>query len=213
MQVANPQYKFYKMLAGTWKNSDSSCTVVPNEFARLVISFGNAGLDTSYSVEETGPAYGAAGSVCSLGMMGQTYKRHEGEELMIRMNNTALSDGTRTLYTVSCLWYGEEKLNIELTDSSGGQTKAMVLMREKAQTSDATGYVCECGYKGPFGKFCPECGKLVPVEEEYTCQCGYKSKGTKFCPNCGQRVGQYIPDAVTTPEPAAPAAVPEEPLK
>ena len=70
---------------------------------------------------------------------------------------------------------------------------------------DGTSYVCECGCTGPFGNFCPNCGRAV--EKEYTCDCGYRSKGAKFCPNCGKPIGQSaLPDpthgADTTPEPA-----------
>ncbi len=68
--------------------------------------------------------------------------------------------------------------------------------------------VCECGYTGPFGKFCPNCGRAV--EKEYTCQCGYQSKNAKFCPNCGRPTGQ-----ITLPEPAQEADTkpePDEPL-
>ena len=204
MQVPNPQYKFYKMLAGTWTNSDSSCTVIPNEFANLKISYGNAKLESSYSVLETGPLSTTATN--SMGLFGVLYERHNGEELNIQMNNRALSDGTQNLYNVKCLWYGEEKLNLELLDIFNGQIKTLILTREAADTAPASGYVCECGYTGPFGRFCPNCGKAV--EEVYTCLCGYRSKGVKFCPNCGQPTG--LPAApVSVPAAADAPAVPE----
>ena len=186
MQVPNPQYKFYKMLAGTWTDSDSSCTVIPNEFANLKISYGSAKLESGYSVLETGPL--STTSANSMGLFGVLYERHNGEELNIQLNNRALSDGTQNLYNVKCLWYGEEKLNLELLDIFNGQIKTLILTRETANTAPASGYVCECGYTGPFGRFCPNCGKAV--EEVYTCQCGYRSKGVKFCPNCGMPTGQ-----------------------
>lgn len=137
------------------------------------------------------------------------YKRHPGEELKVQMDNTSLSDDISNLYTVSSLWFGGEKLNIELTDSSNGQTTALVLTREGAEVEPAeTAYVCECGYTGPFGKFCPNCGRAV--EKEYTCQCGYRSKGAKFCPNCGRPTGQFAlsdstKEANKKPEPITPS--------
>ena len=204
MQVPNPQYKFYKKLSGTWADSGASCTAVLNEFANLKISYGNTKLESSYSVLETGPLSTTAAN--SMGLFGVLYERHNGEELNIQMNNRALSDGTQNLYNVKCLWYGEEKLNLELLDIFNGQIKTLILTRETANTAPASGYVCECGYTGPFGRFCPNCGKAV--EEEYTCQCGYKSKGVKFCPNCGMPTGQPIAPVSAPAAPAAPA-VPE----
>ena len=219
MQVPNPQYKFYKKLVGTWKSDDSSCTVTLDEYAHLVITYGNATLESSYSVLETGAA-SLINSMIMPGFMGMNYEPHPDEELKVQMNNNSLSDGTRNLYVVSCLWYGEEKLNIDLANPSSGQRIVLVLMREGAgSASAATGYVCECGYAGPFGKFCPNCGKAVV--EEYTCQCGYRSKGAKYCPNCGHPTGLpaatdsaqeagAVPDSTTAPEQSAPS-VPEKP--
>ena len=204
MQVPNPQYKFYKKAFRNLGRQRSSCTVVPNEFANLKISYGNTKLESSYSVLETGPLSTTAAN--SMGLFGVLYERHNGEELNIQMNNRALSDGTQNLYNVKCLWYGEERLNLELLDIFNGQIKTLILTRETANTAPASGYVCECGYTGPFGRFCPNCGKAV--EEEYTCQCGYKSKGVKFCPNCGMPTGQPIAPVSAPAAPAAPA-VPE----
>ncbi len=200
MQVQDPQFKFRKMLAGTWKSSDASCTAVLDIHSSLEISFANAKLSCSYGVVETGPAFE---SNSMMGFAFLNYKRHPGEELKIQMNNTDLSDGSSTLYTVSCLWYGEEKLNLELT-APNGQITDLVLIRE---VTEASGYVCECGYAGPFGKFCPNCGKAV--EKEYTCQCGYRSKGAKFCPNCGHPIEQTASDPEQEKETASKPEVPE----
>ena len=206
MQVQNPQYKFYKKLAGTWKSNDSSCIVTLNEYAHLDITYGNARLDSSYSVLETGATL-MVNNMLLPGFMGMSYEPHPGEELKVQMNNNSLSDGTRNLYVVNCLWYGNEKLNIELADSTGGQKITFVLTREGTEaTPAATGYVCECGYAGPFGKFCPNCGRAV--EEEYTCQCGYRSKGVKFCPNCGHPTGQSAASDSTQEAAAAATAAP-----
>ena len=214
MQVPNPQYKFYRKLEGTWKSVDSSCTAVLDVYAHLVITYGNFKLDSSYSCMETGLLYEAQmmnGPANTLGLACMFYKRHDGEELKIQINKPALSDGPNTSYIVSCLWYGEEKLNIELKDLFSGQITALVLTREPADAAPASGYVCECGYTGPFGKFCPNCGKAV--EEEYTCQCGYRSKGTKFCPNCGLPTGQSTAPVSAPAAPAAPATLePADPV-
>ena len=213
MQVQNPQYRFYKMLAGIWKSSDTSCTVTLDEYANLEITFKNARLNSSYSVIETNSLYGA-GSMSMMGFMGQAYEPHFGEELRIQMNNTSLSDGTINLFTVKCMWYGGQNITIELINISDGQTTALILTREgEKMASGQTGYVCECGYSGPIGKFCPNCGKAVEVEKEYTCECGYRSKSANFCPNCGRPIGcSVMPEP--EPEPKAdPEPEPDVPLK
>ncbi|MBP5775694.1 MAG: hypothetical protein J6W36_08370, partial [Clostridiales bacterium] len=137
MQVPNPQYKFYKMLTGTWTDSGASCTTVLNEFANLKISYGSAKLESSYSVLETGPLSTTESN--SMGLFDVLYERHNGEELNIQMNNRALSDGTQNLYNVKCLWYGEEKLNLELLDIFNGQIKTLILTREIANAASASG--------------------------------------------------------------------------
>ena len=49
----------------------------------------------------------------------------------------------------------------------------------------AAGWTCECGSVNT-GKFCPECGKAMPVvTAEWTCECGSVNTG-KFCPECGK---------------------------
>lgn len=164
MQVQDPQYIFRKRLAGTWKSKDSSCTVILDVYSYLEITYGGTRLSSSYSVLETNALYEANSKAMTGFFMGLTpaYKRHPGEELKVQMDNTSLSDDISNLYTVSSLWFGGEKLNIELTDSSNGQTTALVLTREGAEVEPAeTAYVCECGYTGPFGKFCPNCGRAV----------------------------------------------------
>ena len=211
MQVQDPQYIFRKRLAGTWKSKDSSCTVILDVYSYLEITYGGTRLSSSYSVLETNALYEANSKAMTGFFMGLTpaYKRHPGEELKVQMDNTSLSDDISNLYTVSSLWFGGEKLNIELTDSSNGQTTALVLTREGAEVEPSeTAYVCECGYTGPFGKFCPNCGRAV--EKEYTCQCGYRSKGAKFCPNCGRPTGQFAlsdstKEANKKPEPTTPS--------
>lgn len=45
------------------------------------------------------------------------------------------------------------------------------------------GWVCTCG-KENDGKFCSECGKAKPSEDEWLCACGNKASG-KFCSECG----------------------------
>ena len=47
---------------------------------------------------------------------------------------------------------------------------------------------CECGTKCITSKFCPNCGKPMPVKDssKWDCECGKKGITSKFCPNCGK---------------------------
>ena len=47
MAQANPEYGYFKRLAGTWKNSDGGCVVVLTEFMGINVSYGGAVLDGS----------------------------------------------------------------------------------------------------------------------------------------------------------------------
>ena len=47
---------------------------------------------------------------------------------------------------------------------------------------------CDCGTKCITSKFCPNCGKPMPVTDssKWDCECGKKGITSKFCPNCGK---------------------------
>ena len=47
---------------------------------------------------------------------------------------------------------------------------------------------CSCGTKCITSKFCPNCGKPMPITESsaWDCDCGKKNITSKFCPNCGK---------------------------
>ena len=211
MQVANPQYKYYKKLAGTWVNADRSCMVKPDTYANIEIRYGDAFLSKSYSVTE--------GVNMMMGMMMSDYQPRPGEELRILVFDAKLAKDGKDLYQVNCIWYGSETIYLELTDISSGQTQTIELKRDTSGAAAAstpgsytcecgvtftskfcpncgalrkeeTTYTCECGYTGPVRNFCPNCGKSI--EEEITCECGYKCKGVKFCPNCGKPTGAVI---------------------
>ena len=47
---------------------------------------------------------------------------------------------------------------------------------------------CVCGKSGITSKFCPECGKAMPVNNTvWNCSCGCSNISSKFCPDCGQK--------------------------
>ncbi|MGN0375860.1 MAG: SPFH domain-containing protein [Butyrivibrio sp.] len=54
------------------------------------------------------------------------------------------------------------------------------------------GWRCSCGAMAG-GKFCPECGKPKPADDNgWTCSCGTLNKG-KFCQNCGAKKPAGVP--------------------
>lgn len=54
--------------------------------------------------------------------------------------------------------------------------------------SNVGGWNCECGKSGITSKFCPECGKAMPVKDTvWNCSCGCTNISSKFCPDCGQK--------------------------
>jgi membrane protease subunit (stomatin/prohibitin family) len=53
------------------------------------------------------------------------------------------------------------------------------------QASPQAGWPCSCGHTGNTGKFCAECGKPQPLDDNWTCSCGTVNKG-KFCAECGK---------------------------
>ena len=59
------------------------------------------------------------------------------------------------------------------------------MQQQQAQKAQQEGWVCSCGHRNT-GKFCAECGKPKPAENDgWACpQCGHRNTG-KFCSECG----------------------------
>ena len=232
MQVQNPQYQYYKKLAGTWLSADGSCEVKLNTTANIEIKYGEAHMTKTYFVHE--------GVNLMMGMAVNNCQPNPGEELRIEVPDAKLIKGDKVFYQVNNIWYGSETINMDMTDLGNGMIQRITLKRDgigfttasslspykcecgetftskfcpncgKPRKEEKT-FTCECGYSGPVLKFCPNCGKAI--EEEITCECGYKCKGVKFCPNCGKPTGAVILDnkvpEVPVQEPAAAPSVPE----
>ena len=222
MLVQNPQHKYYTKLEGTWKNADGSCTAILGKYGNIDLTYISAKMSAHYQASK-----GGYNMMMGLAMMGNMYEPHSGEELRLNIFEGKLLDGDKILYTVNCIWYGRDKLNIELINTSSGYKETAVLTRQEgANESDDeaqykcecgvtyTGrfcpncglprkekytFKCECGYTGEARNFCPNCGKAI--EKEYTCQCGYRSKNVKYCPNCGAPTGSTVTvDKVPAPQ-------------
>lgn len=214
MQVQNPDYKFYKMLAGKWRSADGACGAELTTVGNIEIVYAGARLSSRFSFIQTGPmgigfiSNNAMGFM-GMGMAGMMNEVHEGEELKLRINQSTLTSGDEEIWRVDVAWYGRHEIHLELVGIRDGQRKNLTLAQEGAfvapqnsvswrlqsnlAESDVLTFTCECGYHGPARKFCPECGKTTPI---HTCECGCVSLGAKFCPNCGKPTGK--PTETTT---------------
>ncbi len=74
---------------------------------------------------------------------------------------------------------------------SMGQQQQAQQQNAPAQPSGGS-WKCACGTTAT-GKFCPECGRQRPAEEDsWTCSCGSVNK-SKFCQNCGAKKPAGVP--------------------
>ena len=156
--IANPEYKYYKKLEGTWRDENGSCEAVFNSGAGMEMRYLSGKLASSYGVTDSMQL-----ALNPVGMMGMTYTIHDGEELKISINSRIVYEGDKTLYRVSEAWYGNEVIHMEMMDLYDGHTDKIALTRVKQEEVPlAEGeYQCSCGYRGQVGKFCPSCGSAI----------------------------------------------------
>ena len=80
--TANPDYKYYQKLEGTWKDVKGSCEAVLSRFAGIEIRYASGKLSSSYGVTDAMQIQLNQG-----GMMAAAYTIHDGEEIKINLNN------------------------------------------------------------------------------------------------------------------------------
>lgn len=156
--IANPDFRFYKMLEGTWKDANGTCEAVLTSGTGIEIQYASGKLASSYSVLDAMKLMLNQG-----GMMGMAYTIHVDEEIKINIMNRIVYEGGKTIFRVAEAWYGKEELHLEMMDLYDGHIDNIVLTKvkeEEAPLSEGE-YQCSCGYRGPVGKFCPECGKAI----------------------------------------------------
>ena len=159
--IVNPDYKYYKKLEGTWKDSEGSCTAVLNSGAGIEIQYASGKLASSYGVMEARQLLTNQYGMMP-GMMAAAYTIHDGEEIKIDLNNRIVYEGDKTIYRVSEVWYGNEELHLEMMDLNDGHKEDLVLARVKEDVPLAEGeFQCSCGYRGEARRFCPNCGKEI----------------------------------------------------
>ena len=175
MAQANPEFKYYRQLAGTWKNSDGSCVVVLTEFVGITVSYGGAVLDGNYGVTPTGPSVelhprGAQGRSMPDFM---TYRYDPSEDIQLKLGDRALKDGGQTRFNIDFAWHDDtDRLHLDLSNVITGEKLSFILDREVVSAS------------------------YSPLKEgECRCDCG-QIFASKFCPNCGaprkERKSTYI---------------------
>lgn len=78
-------------------------------------------------------------------------------------------------------------MGMGFAQQAGGANAAQFYTAEQNQGAQpAAGWSCSCGKQGNTGKFCSECGKPKPADENgWTCVCGTLNKG-RFCSECGK---------------------------
>lgn len=66
----------------------------------------------------------------------------------------------------------------------GMNAQSLFAMGQQQQAQTAGAWRCSCGTSNT-GKFCANCGKAKPADNNWTCSCGATNTG-RFCANCGK---------------------------
>ena len=106
MAIQNPDYKYYKQLAGTWKNADGTCIVTLTETVGIDMEYGGAVLNDNYGVIPTGPLMKLyPQGVMEMGMMNtlrssddMVARRDPSEDIQLKLGDRSLKNGDRILY-------------------------------------------------------------------------------------------------------------------
>ena len=211
MTIQNPNYMYYKQLADTWKSADGSITAVLTDTMHITVKYGDAAIDGYYDVVPAGlDMTTSMQGFMGLGMMGVsdgfTYQHNFGEDLKIKLGDTALKKGDQTIYNIASAWHDiEDKLHIDMVVVSTGEKLSFVLSRDAAASAVTLkdGEVqCECGQIFS-SRFCPNCGAERKESSTYTCECGYTGPISNFCPECGKPVSSQLQKITPSPSPAS----------
>ena len=174
MTIQNPNYMYYKQLADTWKSADGSITAILTDTVNITVNYGNATINGYYDVVPAGLDMTTSfPGLMGLGMMGASdgfsYQHNFGEDLKIKLGETALKKDDVTAYNIVSAWHDiEDKLHIDLVAVSTGEKLSFTLSRDKASSAVTLkeGEVqCDCGQIFS-GKFCPNCGKPYSAQPQ-----------------------------------------------
>ena len=198
MATQNPDYKYYKQLAGTWKSDDGTCVVTLTETVGINVEYGGAVLNGNYGVISTEHmmAVNPQGFMGMMGMSGfsgdMVYRHDPNEDIQLKLGDKSLKNGDQIIYNIEFIWHDMvDKLHVELSNAATGAKINILLNRENtsAETADIKEgeTKCECGQIFS-SKFCPNCGRPRKESNTFTCSCGYKGPLSNFCPECGAEI-------------------------
>ncbi len=172
MAQMNPDFQYYVQMDGTWKNKDETCKIVLSKFQSVEMEYMQCSLSSSYS------AIGMPPQVFMnqmLGfpspMMGSNYKVHDDEEIRINIIKPEIYNDKIAVYSVEEAWYGKGILHVVIVKNNDKSKFEIELKKEDPGVNEETLkddgiYLCSYGYTGPTGKFCPNCGKAIKINDE-----------------------------------------------
>ncbi|MCR5324100.1 MAG: hypothetical protein K6E85_12605 [Lachnospiraceae bacterium] len=201
MLEMNPNYKYCKQLAGTWKDPQSTCEVILTSAAEITINYAGCQLKRGYELTYTGNMmpigsnnpgmmgfmgmFMTAGS----GSMRMINGTHPDEDIRLHLEGVTINEGDKERFRIGEFWHSfSDILFLELIDISTGSKTEIQLKRVAAEGRKPVRegeYQCECGQIFT-GKFCPNCGARRQEKENFQCECGFNGPVSNFCPNCGK---------------------------
>ena len=207
MAQANPDYKYYRQLAGTWKTFDDKCVATLTDTVGITVSFEGAVLEGNYGVVAVDPSMapvaptmmgfaGMPGFSTAPGQM--TYQQHPNEDIQIKLGDRLLKTDGQTIFCINAAWHDtSDQLHLEIANVKTAALFYLVLKREAVSVAAVPlkegECRCECGYVFS-SKFCPNCGKARQEPKTFTCSCGYTGPLSKFCPECGKPCAEAASD-------------------
>lgn len=213
MAQANPDYKYYKQLAGTWKTFDDKCVATLTDTVGITVSFEGAVLEGNYGVVAVDPSMAPVAPMMGFaGMPGfsnapgeMTYQQHPNEDIQIKLGDRLLKTDGQTIFCINAAWHDtSDQLHLEIANVKDGALFYLVLKREAVSVAAVPlkegECRCECGCVFS-SKFCPNCGKARQEPKTFTCSCGYTGPVSKFCPECGKPNNDAAPAETETAAP------------
>ena len=177
MAQANPDYRYYKQLAGTWKDAGGKCIVTLTDTVGITVSYLGAVLEGYYGVTPVTRMTAAnPQSPMGMGMMGfagmpggMLCSYHPNEDIQINLGDRYLKDGDQSIYYIFSAWHDtSDKLHLEMNEVKTRAAFILTLDREPVTVAEEPlkegECRCECGQIFS-SRFCPNCGKQKPVAE------------------------------------------------
>ena len=168
MQVPNPDFKFYRQLAGRWKNAEGTAEIILTETGGITVSYNGAVLSGHYGIYPVAPSYWPGMQnpdmfmMGTVGIIGQNVTFHTGEDIKLKLGDRALKKDGQALLFTDDIWHDlDDILHLALKDLFTGSITDLTLSRvvETAVPVLNEGEkLCECGQVFS-SRFCPNCGR------------------------------------------------------